>query len=138
MNAFLIPLGGGKMRTIVISVTSVFLLALGQVFWKIGLNQIGDVSFDTLMPSLVKLFSNLWFIFGCIISLASSILWMIALKIAPLNEVFPYFALSYIFVFALSWLLLKEPINTMKLWGMLVICIGVFSGVMLIAFSGKN
>jgi len=127
------------MRTVVISICSVFLLALGQGLWKVGTNQAGtDLSFTNFLPSLIKLITNLWFLAGCLISFFSSVLWVAALASAPLNEVFPYFALSYVFVFIFSWLILKEPINMMKLAGMAVICLGIFSGVLLIAFSSKN
>ncbi|MEI7905317.1 MAG: EamA family transporter [Candidatus Firestonebacteria bacterium] len=127
------------MKTVLLSLASVFLLALGQVLWKIGTNQVGvELSLNNFFPALFKLLTNFWFLLGSVISLASSILWIVALSTAPLNEVFPYFALSYVFVFILSWLLLHEEINTLKLTGMLIICLGVGTGVVLIALSGKH
>jgi len=127
------------MKTALISLASVFLLALGQVLWKIGTNQVGmELSLDNFFPALFKLLTNIWFLVGSVVSLSSSILWIVALTTAPLNEVFPYFALSYVFVFVLSWLMLHEQINLLKIIGMAVICFGVCGGVILIALSGKH
>jgi len=127
------------MKTLLLSLSSVFLLALGQVLWKLGTNQAGvELSGGNFFPSLLKLITNIWFIAGCVASLVSSVLWIAALSTAPLNEVFPFFALSYVFVFALSWFVLHEQINTMKLIGMGIICLGIGTGVVLIALSGKH
>ncbi len=125
------------MKTILLSVSSVFLLALGQILWKIGTNQAGaEITMSNLLPSFLKLITNVWFVLGCIVSLASSVLWFAALSTGPLNEIFPFYGLSFVFVFILSWLILKEKLNPLTIGGMLVISIGVFVGVLMIAKSG--
>ncbi|MEI6846151.1 MAG: EamA family transporter [Candidatus Firestonebacteria bacterium] len=106
---------------------SVFLIALGQVFWKLGTNQTGPVSFSggDLIPSLIKMVSNLWFVLGCIMLLLSSVLWVIALGMVDLSFAFPFQALAFALIFIFSIFLFKEPVTLLKVIGTLLIIIGV-------------
>ena len=107
--------------------SSVSLLALGQLFWKIGTTQAGQISFcaGEFLPCALKLFTNLWFAAGCILLLASSAIWVIALGMVDLGYAFPFQALAFVFIFLASWLIFKEPISVMRVIGIVLICAGV-------------
>ena len=126
-----------KIITIVLSVSSVFMLALGQVLWKKGISQAGvvEITMINLLPSALKLITNISFVLGCIVSIASSVIWFAALSTASLSEIFPFFGLSFVFVFILSWLR-GENIGPLTLGGMLVISVGVFIGAWMISKGG--
>ncbi|MFH1074931.1 MAG: EamA family transporter [Candidatus Firestonebacteria bacterium] len=102
---------------------SVLFIALGQVFWKLGANQTGPVSFSD--GNMLKLASNIWFILGSLLLLASSILWVIALGMVDLSFAFPFQALAYALIFLFSIFLFKEPITFLKVIGTTLIIIGV-------------
>ncbi len=126
-----------KFITIVLAVSSVFLLALGQVLWKKGISQAEvEITMNNLLPSFFKLITNVSFVLGCIVSISSSIIWFAALSTATLNEIFPFFGLSFVFVLVLSWIMLHDKINALTLGGMLVISIGVFIGALMIGKGG--
>ena len=106
-------------KSIVLLLVSVLMIALGQVFWKLGTNQTGTGA------TLIKTITNIWFILGCLMLLASSAVWIIALKSVDLSYAFPFQSLAYVFIFIFSILLFKEPVTTLKLVGTLLIIAGV-------------
>lgn len=115
------------MKNLIVIIVSVILTVAGQLLWKIGANQLGQISitFSNFIPSTVKLFTNLWIVIGCLIFIVSSILWMIALTSANLSYVYPFLGLGYVLIALVSWLFLHESISLLRLSGMVLVCIGV-------------
>lgn len=115
-------------RAVTLILVSVLFIALGQVFWKLGTNQSGAVSFSAghLMASMGKMV-NIWFILGCIMLLASSVLWVIALSMVELSFAFPFQSLAYVFIFLFSIFIFKEPVTLFKAAGTFLIIIGVLA-----------
>lgn len=115
------------MRPILILLVSVLLTVIGQIFWKIGANQVGQItiSISNFIPSTIKLFTNIWVIFGCAVFIVSSILWVAALTKLDLSFAFPFLSLGYVLIFLVSYLIFHEQISTLRLAGMILICIGV-------------
>jgi len=115
------------MKTIYVILISVVLTVAGQLLWKIGAKEVGEISItlNNFVPSTIKLFTNLWVVAGCLIFIVSSILWVVALTSAPLSFVFPFLSLGYVLIYFVSWLVLKEQISDIRIVGMVVICIGV-------------
>jgi len=115
------------MRQVPLLLISVILTVLGQIFWKIGANQVGQIaiSVSNFIPSTIKLFTNIWIILGCIILIVSSILWVVALTISDLSFAFPFLSLGYVLIFIVSWLLFHEQISILRLTGMILISLGI-------------
>lgn len=115
------------MKNLIVILVSVVLTVAGQMLWKIGANQVGQISitFDNCLSSTIKLFTNLWVVLGCLIFIVSSILWVVALTSENLSYVYPFLGLGYVLIALVSWLFLKESIGLLRLTGMLLVCIGV-------------
>ncbi|OGF48168.1 MAG: hypothetical protein A2231_12065 [Candidatus Firestonebacteria bacterium RIFOXYA2_FULL_40_8] len=106
-------------KSITLILGSVLMIALGQVFWKLGTNQTGTGA------TFIKTISNIWFILGCLMLLGSSWVWILALQRVDLSYAFPFQALAYALIFIFSIFLFKEPVTTMKVIGTILIIAGV-------------
>jgi drug/metabolite transporter (DMT)-like permease len=112
------------MNTIVIIIVGVIFAALGQVSWKLGMTQAGQLSTLNL-ASLSAALLNPLVLLGFIMYGLSTIFWLIALSKKDLSYVYPFISLTYILVLLLSNLLLKESIGVNKVIGTLIIIIGL-------------
>ena len=117
-----------SIKSLTLILVSVLFIALGQVFWKLGTNQTGPVSFSSghLMASLGKMV-NVWFVLGCIMLLLSSVLWVMALSMVDLSIAFPFQSLAFVFIFFFSFFIFKEPMTLLKIIGTCLIIIGVIA-----------
>lgn len=103
---------------------SVLLAAAGQLTFKAGLNQIGELqlSFDML----VKVFTSPVLLLGLALFGFSALLWLIALMKAELSFAYPFISLSYVTVLLGGALLLNEQISPARLLGFATIIVGLF------------
>ena len=75
-----------------------FLLALTQVFVKIGLTKIGglNISIKSFTTDIFPFISSLYLWAGLVIMIISSLLWMKVLSEVKLSIAYPMISLSYI------------------------------------------
>lgn len=112
------------MNAIIIIIIGVIFAALGQVSWKLGMNQVGQLAtFNSAALTTVLL--NPYVLLGFVMYGLSTVFWLIALSKKELSFVYPFISLTYILVLVLSSLVLKEGIGTNKLIGTLIIIIGL-------------
>ena len=112
------------MNVYAIILVGVTFAAIGQIFWKLGMNQIGQLT----IPNLTALFTimlNPFVLLGFILYGLGTIFWLIALSKKDLSFVYPFISLTYIIVLVLSSLVLKESIGVNKLIGTLIIVAGL-------------
>jgi uncharacterized membrane protein len=112
------------LNAIVIIIIGIIFAAFGQVSWKLGMDQAGQLSainFTTLSAVLL----NPYVLLGFVMYALSTIFWLIALSKRELSFVYPFISLTYIIVLVLSSLVLKESMGVNKLVGTLVIIIGL-------------
>ncbi|VVB71648.1 4-amino-4-deoxy-L-arabinose-phosphoundecaprenol flippase subunit ArnE [uncultured archaeon] len=112
------------MNAIVIIIIGIIFSAFGQVSWKLGMNQAGQLAalnFTTLSTVLL----NPYVLLGFVMYGLSTIFWLIALSKKDLSFVYPFISLTYLLVLVLSSLVLKESIGLNKLAGTLAIVIGL-------------
>jgi uncharacterized membrane protein len=112
------------MNAIIIIIIGVIFAALGQVSWKLGMNQAGPLTtfnFATLSTVLL----NPYVLLGFVMYGLSTVFWLIALSKKDLSFVYPFISLTYILVLILSSLVLKEGIGANKLIGTSIIIIGL-------------
>jgi drug/metabolite transporter (DMT)-like permease len=98
--------------------------AIGQVAWKLGMNQIGQLiapNFAALMTVLL----NPYILLGFVLYGLGTIFWLIALSKRDLSFVYPFVSLTYIIVLILSGLVLKESIGLNKSIGTLIVILGL-------------
>lgn len=94
---------------------------MGQMLWKIGLNQ---VQLHGAGDFVLALFNKYIFI-GLIIYVIDTFLWFYILKNNDLSKVYPLQSMSYIIAMVAGFFILKEPITVRSVIGTFVICVGV-------------
>lgn len=112
------------MNAIVIIIIGVIFAAIGQVSWKLGMNQAGQLATINL-TTLSTVLLNPYVLLGFAMYGLSTIFWLIALSKKDLSFVYPFISLTYILVLALSNLVLKESIGINKLAGTIIIMVGL-------------
>jgi len=113
-----------SMNAIAIIIIGVIFAGLGQVSWKLGMNQAGQLTVLDL-AGLSNVLRNPYILLGFLMYALSTIFWLIALSKKDLSFVYPFISLTYILVLVLSNIILKESIGVEKLAGTLVIVIGL-------------
>ena len=115
---------GPAMNAIVIIIIGIIFAAFGQVSWKLGMNQAGQLA--TLdLTTLSTVLLNPYVLLGFVMYGLSTIFWLIALSKKDLSFVYPFISLTYVLVLVLSSLVLKESIGVNKLAGTLIIIVGL-------------
>lgn len=95
--------------------------SMGQVFYKLA-------SYD--FSSLNSILTSYWLYLGIFSYLFGAILLILSLKKGKLSSIYPFVALSFIWVFILSVILFTESITTIKVFGTISIIVGVvFIGI---------
>lgn len=112
------------MDTIVIIISGIVFAAFGQVSWKLGMNQAGQLT-ALNFASIYTVLMNPYVLLGFVMYGLSTIFWLIALSKKELSFVYPFISLTYVLVLILSSLVLKESIGLNKIAGTLAIMIGL-------------
>jgi len=103
--------------------SSMVLAIIGQFFLKRG------VLASTLEPNIQAIIKTLFsplVLLGFIAYGASSIIWLFVLQKFPLSVAYPALSLTYIAIVALSFFVLKEPVTSIKMAGIVFIITGVY------------
>ena len=110
-----------------IILTSVILAVAGQVFMKMGMNQVGaiQIGVEGVVPFVKGIFTNLLVIAGLGSYVGSTLLWLVALSRAHLNFVYPFTALTFVLVMVASSIIFKEPVTLVKVLGFALIAGGI-------------
>lgn len=113
------------MNVIVELILSTIFAAAGQVIWKIGMNGLGKIeSFD--IPTMIKLFTNVYVDIGLALYGISTIFWLAALSKKDLSFAYPFIAGTYVFVLILSYFIVGETFNIYRMIGASVVIAGLF------------
>lgn len=113
------------MKALVLILVSVLFGAAGQVMMKWGTNQINLASGSGLSRSLYVYFTNVPLLSGLALYGISAIFWVLAIGKVELSYAYPMVALGYVLVFIASFFLFHEHITFLRIWGLLLIVIGV-------------
>lgn len=107
---------------------SVILNTLGQLLFKIGMNQIGAFSFSpaNLVQLGFKVVTNMSLMSGLFIYAISTVVWFLVLSRADLSFAYPLISIGYIFnSFAAYYFLHEHAFSPMRILGTLTIIAGV-------------
>src|SRR5215210_266662 len=104
------------------------LTVTGELLLKSGMNRHGElnVSFSTLVPTAVKLFTSPFVVGGFFFVFSGALFWLAVLSRWPLSLAYPLLSISYIIGITASVLLLKEKVTLVQIAGVFVIILGVF------------
>jgi multidrug transporter EmrE-like cation transporter len=108
--------------------TGVGLNAAAQLLLKYATRPLAhfvDFNFDTLAGSVLILFRSASFWGGMFCYAASLCVWLAALAKAPVSTAYPMLSLGYVAVACASVLWLGESLSAAKVFGIVLICVGV-------------
>ena len=108
------------MKDLLLLLISVAIGAVGQVAFKFGAMQMVENPGITLLEKI-----KLPIVLGLFLYGISTILWITALKKVELSYAYPMVSLGYIFVFIASYFIFHEPLNWLRMGGMLFILVGI-------------
>jgi len=108
----------------------IFIGAVGNIFFKLGLSQASLPEIHSLKSALQFIFillKNRWIWLVFLIYGPGLVIYLYLLRKFELSYLFPILAsLVYILVLLLSWLFLKENITLLRIMGTLLIALGIF------------
>lgn len=124
---------------------SIFLILLvvlmgasGQFLLKSGVNQIGKISllpldFNNLILILIKLITNPLIILGLAVFGLSAFLWIVVLSREDLTFAYPFWAIQFVLVLTIGWLLLGESLT----FGKILSSIFIITGLLILIWFSK-
>src|SRR5437667_2124821 len=114
--------------TFALLMVAMCLTVTGELLLKTGMNKHGElnVSFSTLVPTAVKLFTNPFVLGGFAFVFSGALFWLAVLSRWPLSLAYPLLSISYIIGISSAVVFLKEKVSFVHALGVLVIILGVF------------
>jgi drug/metabolite transporter (DMT)-like permease len=101
-----------------------FAASVGQVLFKSGLMQVGTINqFD--LPTILNILFNRYIEVGLLLYVISFGLWFYALSKKDLIYVYPFTALTFVFVSVMSVFILGETISKQGIIAYALIVIGI-------------
>lgn len=98
-------------RVLLILLVSITLGAAGQLMFKGASRSLPGMAEIGVVRVMATMFTTPLILGGFTCFFASSVMWIIALRSVPLNIAYPMVALSYIIIFAGSYILFQEPVS---------------------------
>ncbi|HBQ25975.1 MAG TPA: cation/cationic drug transporter [Syntrophomonas sp.] len=103
---------------------SIILGSSGQVAMKLGTSQVSTTGLGFL-AMLFKYFTNIPILTGLLLYTLSAVVWIFAISKVQLSIAYPMVASGYVLVVLLSYLLLHEPLSSLRVLGLMTIVAGV-------------
>lgn len=119
--------GDKKMNVLLIVGICVILGVIGQMFMKVGMNQLGKITAREIFSTkLFSVLSNKFVFTGVVFYGVASILWLSVLSMEEVSYIYPLIGSGYILVAILSWVFLKENVTLMRFVGIILISMGAY------------
>ncbi|HHV15191.1 MAG TPA: cation/cationic drug transporter [Gelria sp.] len=103
---------------------SIIFGSCGQVVMKFGTSQVNTAGLGFLAQFL-KYFTNIPILTGLLLYTLSAVVWIFAISKVQLSIAYPMVASGYVLVVLLSYLLLQEPVSSLRVLGLMTIVAGV-------------
>ena len=118
---------GRRAMVIALLLIGIALSVTGELLLKFGMNRFGVLHLQpaTLLPTLVRVFTQPMIILGFLFVFGASIFWLAVISRVHLSFADPMLALGYVVTAFLARLLFQEAISPARWAGILVICVGV-------------
>src|SRR5438105_15304385 len=114
--------------TFALLMVAMCLTVTGELLLKTGMNRHGElnVSFSTLVPTAVKLFTNPFVLGGFVFVFSGALFWLAVLSRWNLALAYPLLSIRYIIGIAAAVHFLKEQVSLAHALSVVVIIIGVY------------
>lgn len=121
------------MPPIILLLIAIGLTFIGEVMLKQGINTLRDsgaldkfaLSIGPLLQTGWNVFTNPFVFFGFVFVFGGSLFWLGAISKLNISFAYPMLSLNYILIVAAGYFIFKEPVNLLKMLGVLVIVAGV-------------
>ena len=106
--------------------STVGLTVYGQLILKWRIGSYGSLPADTAekLKFLMGLFLDPLILSGFVAAFGAALAWMAAMTKFDLSHAYPFMALNFVLVLLLSGWLFQEPINVLKVIGVVLIVLG--------------
>lgn len=112
------------MKVIYELIVATFFASFGQVFWKLGMRDVG-VIMEYKLSTIISIFMNPQVCIGLLFYAIGTIFWLVALSKKDLGYVYPFIAGTYLLVLILSYFFLGEHFGTYRVIGASVVLVGL-------------
>jgi drug/metabolite transporter (DMT)-like permease len=116
-----------NLKLVVMILVPIIIGVLGQLFLKIGMQQVGEFTMfqKGIILQYLKIFLNPYVFIGLCFYFLSTVFYLYLISRVPLSFAYPMLSLSYVIVGLISWIFFKEQILAINWVGMGVILVGV-------------
>jgi len=112
------------LKVIILTIFQCFLLASGQVCFKLAVEKINK--FQLAWAFFSDLLTNWWLLASGICLISATILWGFILKHFEFSVAYPITAFAYIFGMLAAIFIFQETVSVMRWFGVGLIILGVF------------
>jgi drug/metabolite transporter (DMT)-like permease len=115
------------LRTFVLAIISIVLLATGQSLLKLGLSRAGGVNFSggDVLAGFQTILTSPYIVMGFLFYGVSSLTWLDVLSKLEISKAFPMISLTYVITLVVGGMFFDETITWTRILGVLVIITGV-------------
>lgn len=107
----------------------------GQTVLKMGVDRPGSEAIDTGIRGLIQtIFTNPLVLAGLALYACGALAWIAVLRKMDLSFAYPFLALNFVLIAAVSRFVLGEEVPLMRWVGIFVIC----SGILIVARTGAS
>lgn len=117
-----------SLSTFALILTGVLLNACAQLLLKAGTRAVGAITLqaDTLLPTMLKVATQLPIIGGLACYVISVAVWIVGLSRVDVSVAYPMLSLGYVVNALAAWYLFGEALSAQRLIAIGVILIGVY------------
>lgn len=115
-------------KTILLTLTSVFLATAGQLMLKTGMARVGYIGTQRLGKPLQVIWDvvRTWqVLIGLTLFVLSAVTWLVVISRVPLSLAYPFAGITYVLLAMFSKFVLKEHVPSMRWVGVALIVVGV-------------
>ncbi len=115
-------------KTILLTLTSVFLATAGQLMLKTGMARVGYIGTERLGKPLQVIWDVIrtWqVLIGLTLFVLSAITWLVVISRVPLSLAYPFAGITYVLLAMFSKFVLKEHVPYLRWVGVALIVAGV-------------
>ena len=114
---------------LLITVIAILFGSVGQLMIKMGLtsfcSRTGELNMTNIWHRILPLAATPHIIVAIISFIISAAFWMVVMSKRDLSQVYPFIALSYLFVSGMAYVILHEHIGPWRIVGIVIIIAGV-------------
>lgn len=115
------------MIVLILILANVFLSVGGQLLLKTGMNKIGSFQSANMTGFFSQTFFSPFVWGGLVMYGLGMVTWLILLSKVDLSFAYPMLSLGYILILFVSFIFLGEQITPLRIFGVVLIVLGVFA-----------